>query len=239
MATLIGLIFVLLGDLLKLWLAGLAVFILFPIVTVPLPDRYADPITGFYFDVTMALLGSAILLQRSNGGLQLKKTTFDPTLGEAGAEVTYIKSEEKSFMDPKDLMSTWRDRPFGLAHEDRAVIIDARTAFLGRRFAELKRAGRWVVDGKRKAYFALNAGHQTLVRLEDALSVIQHKAAPGITDRIDSYAEKGQAEFNTGTRMQQAKLFIALGVGLGAMFLLKQVASSTGGGSIVGGGIPI
>lgn len=230
MPSLITYFIVLLPEMMKWFLGGLTLFILFPLASMALPERHAKRIMNFYHDVLMALINRAILLQRSNGGLRLKKSTFDPTAGKAGAERIRISGEERFFFDPQDLMSTFRDHSFGLAHEDRAVVLDARTAYFGRRFAQLKRAGQWVVEGHRKAFFAIKPDMQTLVRIEDAKAIIQNPATPGVTDRIDNYAEKGQAGFNTGTTAQYMKLLMAAGAGFGMMFIASYLVSSIGAG---------
>lgn len=221
-------------DLFKAFGFGLMLFIGIGIVSSLLPWVYGKHIARPYRSIAMELLGRGVFLQRSHGSYSLKRSSYDANMG---AEKVNLGGEAKHFFDPDDLMSTFRNKPFGLAHEDRAVIFDARTAFLGRRFAELKNTGDWLTDGHRKAYFAIEEGVAELVNLADALPIIQNPGKPGVVDRVDNYAEKGQTLFDSRNVMQQIQLFIALGVGFGLMWLAAQLVAS--GASDVGVSLPV
>lgn len=222
-------------DLLKYFMMGLGVFIFIPVIASLLSSTSVGKgIIDEYHGLAMTLLGRALLLQRSHGSLKLKKSTFDPKFA---AERIRIKGQPRYFYDPNNLMSTFKNRSFGLAHEDRAVVVDARTAYFGRRFAELHNAGKLQVKDHIKAYFAVPEGLYELVDLRDVKAIIQNPGAPGLADRIDSYAEKGQSLFNSGTVMQQMQLFMALGVGFGLMWFAAQI-QQTGAGE-VGSTLPI
>lgn len=225
----------LLFDLVKAFGFGVMAFVVFPIVAAFLPWSVAKGIIGRYQQIAMQLIGRGLLLMRSHGGLSLKKSTYDARLG---AEKVWLGREKQHFFDPHDYQATFKGYPFGLAHEDRAVVIDCRTAYFGRVFRELVQNERSERDGMLKAYFAVPEGVRQLVNIADALPVIQNPARPNVTDRIDSYAEKGQSLFNSRADLvSQAQWFIALVVGVGVVWGLKQLATS--GAADIGRTLPI
>lgn len=221
-------------DLFKAFGFGFMAFFLLPLVAAMLPWEYAMRIVRPYQSIAMSLLGRGIMLQRSHGGLRLKKSRFDPRIG---AERIQIGRHKKYFTDPHDFMSTFRGYPFGLAHEDRGVIVDARTCYFGRRCRELIENGRFENQrGHVKAFFSVPDGVRELVNIADIKPIVQGSATPGLADRVDTYAEKGQSGFDSAQLIQQMPFLIALGVGFGLMWFAKELGGSA---STPGDVIPI
>lgn len=224
-----------LPEIAKAALLGVLAWVLVPIVaTMAAPDHeLTEKIIGAYHTTAISILGRALFITRSHGGFRLKKTVFDPTEND---EKAYVGGEEKHWKDPDNMMSTWRGYPFGLAHEDRNVIYDARFAHFARRYIEDKRRGTWEVDGLRKAYIALEAGRRYLVDPSAPRKVIQTQTSPGLSSRLKVFTEKGNALFNSRNVLQTTAWLMALGAGLGLMWLAAEFrarSSNAGGGGII------
>jgi hypothetical protein len=208
---------------------GLVAFFALPMAGRAFPWEYAKKLTGPYFTMGMNTLGRALLIRRQHGGLMLKKTSYDATVG---GEKARISGNVKEWTDPDNMMSRWRGRPFGLAHEASNTIMDARTLAIARRFRELRRRGEWEVDGRFKAFFHLDeAGPTELVDIADGLSVVQHSEAPGLVSRLKEFTRKSQMMFNQPRLMQHSTWLIALAVGFGLMFFANRLGDKASGSS--------
>lgn len=233
-----------LTNLFYAWFFGVVGFFVLPLFAAGLPWQYAKRVLGTYHSIAMTLLGRGLLLQRSHGGLSLKKSTFDARF-EEGAEKVRIGGETKHFRDPHDFMSTFKGRPFGMAHEDRSVIVDARVAYLGRRFRHLVENGDFEHGDALKAYFAIPEGVRSLVNLSDIKAIVQQSGAPVAASREETHAEKSQEGFNTRNIIDTMTWLISLGAGYGLMFMANELSNSTSGGGgsvipiVVGVGLPI
>lgn len=212
-------------DLLQSFTLGLVGFFCLPLIAGALPWERSKGLIGTYHSIAMGLLGRALLVKRSHGGLTIKKSRFEPPLGE---KVSIAKGA-MYFKDPQNFMSTFRGYPFGIVHEDYAAIVDARTAFFGRRFADLHSRNEWERNGMFKAYFAVEAGLRTLVNIDDVKPVVQQSGAPELVERLDTFGEKAQALFNSNKLIQQTAFFMALGVGVGVMWMIRELGGDASG----------
>lgn len=226
-----------LTNLFYMWFFGVVGFFVLPIFAAALPWEYAKRVISPYHSIAMTLLGRGIMLQRSHGGLTLKKSKFDPRF-EEGAEMVRIGREKKHFRDPNDYMTTFKGRPFGLAHEDRSVIVNARVAYFGRVFRELCETGRFEHNEQLNAFFSIPKGLHELVNIADIKAIVQQSAAPGAASREETHAEKSQSMFDSRNIIDTMTWLIALGAGYGLVFGASYLAESTGtsGGSTI---IPI
>lgn len=227
-----------LTNAMMLFLIGIMVFMIgIPLLASLLPWRYAEGVVDQYQKIAISLVGKAIMLQRSHGGLALKKAKFDP---QVGAMWIRIGGEKQYFEDPKNYMTTFKGRPFGLAHEDRATIVDARMAYLARRFRELREAGRFEDDTKGfKAFFSIPEGERVLVNLADIKAIVQKSASPRAVTREKTIAEKSQEAFNSTNIVDTMTYLISLGAGMGLMWLAAEFAARSSGGGGGGSVIPI
>lgn len=224
-------LFEILKQLTMAFTLGLVVFYLLPVfATGFLEWEKAESVVGMYLDIAMSLIGRGLFLQRSHGGHKLVATTYDAKIG---AELARIGGEVKHWRDPHNLMQTFRNKPFGLAHEDVNVVFDSRTIDIARRYSDLKNRGEWIIDGYRKAYLAYENTEPecVIVNISDALPAVQGSASPGLTDLLDTFVEKGQSAFNSTRTMQTIQWLMVLGASFGLMILAKRVlgsASSSG-----------
>ncbi|GAA0305684.1 hypothetical protein [Halarchaeum salinum] len=217
-------------DLLKALVLGVLAFYLFPLVAgLILPWDDARDLVRPYVGMATSTLKRALLVKRSHGGWTLKKTSFD---GGVGGEVAKLSGEPHTWRDFGHHMTTWKSATFGLAHEDKNVIFDARVPDLGRRFRELQQTGRWLHDGRRKAFFLIDDA-RSLVNLDDALNIIPGSASPRLADRVEEDIKKSQALFNSrkGQLVTTLQLLMFFGAGVGTIYFASRLRGS-GGGSV-------
>lgn len=212
---------------------GTILFFAIPLVSKAVPWQYRKGIVESYQSMAFTVLGRALLIVREHGGFLLKGTVFDTRFG---GERAKLGGETKHWRDPSNYMSRLRGKPFGLALEGYDVIIDARTAHIGRLTKQLHQTGRWEVDDLRCAYYTLPRARTILVNPVDAAPIIQGSASPGLADRLETYVEKGQSGFNTSQAVEFMQWLVGLGAGMGLMFMASKLAETTSGGSAV---IPI
>lgn len=224
----------LISELLKFWMMGLAIFLIVPVLGAVLPWSMARKLIHQYHSIAMTLLGRALLMQSGKNSYKLKKSTFDPKFD---AERIRIKGKPRYFEDAAGLMSTFKNRSFGLVHPDRAVVLDARMPWFARRYAEMYNSGKLWDGDAIKAYFAVPEGVRELINLRDIKAITPYPGEPNWPDRIDIQTEKGQAGFNSTTTKQQLQLAMTALLGIGLMWGASQIAQS-GAGS-VGGSLPI
>lgn len=212
-------------DLLKWFLAGVVLFLAVPIATRPLEWRQKQPIIELYHGMAMSALGRGIMLIRSNGGQELKQTSFDAS---NGGERTTISGETKHWTNPGNMMLTFEGRPFALAHEDKDVLFDIRTAHIGELFRDYKERGIWELNGYRKAYANIAEAHP-VVDVRPVVDSMQANVSPGLADRIDEFVEKMQSLFDSNRMFEYLPWLIGLGAGVGLMFMISKAMETTGG----------
>lgn len=218
-------------DLAKAYFVGVILFAAIPVFATPLAWERKQGLLRTYTGMALSALGRGLLIQREHGGLLLKKTKFDTRLG-AGAELARIGGELKHWKDPENLMSTLHGRPFGLAHEAKNAIVDARSCRSGRLERELDEQGQRVreVDGTRlyKAFFFIQ-NTRPLVDITDALPIIQGSGDPGLPDRVETYVEKGNLGYDSGQIKQGVEWMTMMAVGFGLMWIGSKLAAAGGG----------
>lgn len=224
----------LLFTLVKGMFAGVVLFYAIPMATKPLEWEQKEGILDFYMSMSMSALGRALLIERSHGLMSyvLKRSRLDAAVT---GEMVKLGGEVKRWRDPENLMTSLYGRPFGLAHEDRDTIVDARMCHLGKQYKKLKRSGEWTyeADGEqlRKAYFEMTEGTH-LVRINDVLPIVQTRAPPSLTERLEVYVEKGQSMFDDVTPLEMLPWLAGLGAGTGLMWMASKAAESTSGGDV-------
>lgn len=221
----------LLFDLAKTYAIGLLLFVAIPMATAPLSWERKRGVIHTFTGMAMSALGRGLLIQREHGGLLLKKTKFDTRLG-AGAELARMGGELKHWKDPENLMSTLHGKPFGLAHEAKNAIVDARMCRAGRLLRELDEAGERELEADGTtfytAFFHISDDHP-LVSITDALPLIQGSGDPGLPDRIETYVEKGNQGYDTTQIKQGAEWLTMMAVGFGLTWIGSKLAAAGGG----------
>lgn len=214
-------------NLLKALALGVLSFYLFPLAATLLLDwEDARDLVSPWISLGTSTLSRGLLVQRSHGGWELKKTSFD---GGVGGEVAKLSGEPHMWRDIDHRMSKWQSATFGLAHEDKDVIVDTRIADLGRRKRDLHDTGRWKVNGRRKAYFIVEQAKR-LVNLNDAPQIIPGSASPRLADRLEDDMKKSQALFNShrGQLVTTIQLLMFFGVGVGTIYVANRLAGTSG-----------
>lgn len=225
----------LLFDLAKAYMIGLVGVAFLPAMVRPLSWQRKQSVIQTFTNMAVSTLGRGLMLKREHGGLKLVKTRFDTRIG-SGAEVAKIGGEKKHWKDPENLMSTFHGKPFGLAHESRNVIVDARRCYLARLYTDLKDNHDWElqIDGEtyKRAFFGVDA-ERALVAIEDAVPVIQGSADPGLADRVEEYGRIGNSLYNSTQMLQGVKFLMTFGGIFLLMWLGRKLMETTAGGSTV------
>jgi hypothetical protein len=206
---------------------GFLIVILSFAVPRALPEDRGQGWTDTAIEWIQTLMGRSLLLKRAHGGVTLLRTKYDPKLeGEKGR----IGREEKYWRDVHGMMGRLGGKPFGMAHEKRDQIFDARTAWAAHKFRDLVRTNRWTQNDYRKAYLAVEEQLPT-VDLDAVLAVIPWSAKPGLPDRLAEYRRKGQEGYNTlkGVMLERMTWFLAWAIGFGGMYLAMKLGASGGG----------
>jgi hypothetical protein len=207
------------------FLGGLVLFALLPVLTL-------GRLSEWFVELAMASVERAILIKRSNAGFTLKASRYNPNYG---TERVTAGGKTYDFTDQSNLMSRFKNRPFGLAHEDRGALINPRIADFGRELHEQKRDGDWTdAAGNRRKYFGFERG-RALVNLDHALYAIQGSASPTLGDTTETYVEKGQAAFDSGRAVTYIIWLMMFGAGAGAPWILLKLSSSVDGGASLPG----
>lgn len=208
---------------------GAVAYVLVSFVAGLLPNQIGRRVTGFNLDLVMTMLGRALLIKRAHGGFRLKKSTFDTKVGE---EKVYLGGEPRWFSDPSGFMSTFRGKPFGIAHEKRNTITTPVEADLGQRENELRSEGEWCItkDGTDyfRSFFHIDEGLQ-LVNMDGVLNVIQGGADSASVDRTFTFIELSQQRFDSANVADYMAWLAAMGVPFGLMLLASKVSTSSGG----------
>lgn len=220
-------------DMMKAFGFGVILFFIAPLFAGLLPWEPRDRLPGAksiiipYQKIAMALIDRGVLLQQSHGGLKLKKSEYYPKIP---TERVTIGRQTKDYKDPANLMGTFHGKPFGLVHEEWAAIVDARTLYFIRKFRELHDQNEWERKSMKKAYFSIDRdGDEELVSITDLMDGGRpQSASPNLVERLTEFAKKSQAGYNSTQLFQQTKFFIALGVGVGLMWLLKEAGGAAG-----------
>lgn len=211
------------------YLAFVVLFALLPVLTL---GRLSD----WFISLAMSSVERAILLKRSNSGYSLKASRFNSDLG---TEKVRASGQTYNFEDPHGYMSRFKGRPFGVAHEDREVLVTPRVADFGRELHEHKRDGTWTDDAdNRRKYFGFESG-EALVNLDHALYAIQGSARPSLADTIETYVEKGQSAFDSGRAVTYIIWLMMFGAGAGAPWILLKLQDTVDSGGAGLPGVPV
>lgn len=228
-------------TLLKLVAYGLITFIAIPLSAAILPYKHAQTIISEYHKIAAAMLKRALFVHRTNGGITLKKSRFYAKTN-PGAELVRIGGEKKYFIDIADRMSTWNNIPIGIVHEDIPFILDARTIHVARKVSSLAEQNEFEWNDSMLAYLPINPDETELVRVPDIKGVLEKSGSPGTFERLRTYVEKSQVLYNKKRYIgTTAKFLVYYGVGVGSVWIARELAASgagAGGGGGGGGVIP-
>lgn len=212
-------------GLMKWYAIGVCFVLVLPMFARAMPWRFASSLIDPYVSMAMSLINRGLFLERSHGGHRLVRTQYS---SKKGGETKKMGGEEQVWTDPNNYMTTLKSRSFGLAHEDSNIVTDARMAFLGRKFRELKETGRWMLNDHRKRYFEIEPDPE-LVKIRDAGYIRQGSARPDLIDRVWAMIEKAYALYDTSAIAERLMWLAAFGTGLGGMFLAAEFATRTAG----------
>lgn len=207
------------------------------VVVAPLLARLLGGVQGAaivaqtYFSMSAKLYGRLLLVLREGGGLDLVNSSHDASIG---LEKATLDGEDKHFEDPYNYMSRFYNVPFGIADEERGVVISPQIAELGELVRWAREDGiRVESDGR--TYFQgvvpIDTSEHRLVHPQDARAIIQGSATADLADKIDDLMEVSQSRFNSTPTMQYLVWLGALGAGFGIVAIAYQLLQS-GGGSL-------
>lgn len=241
-------------------LAGVAMYLLVPLLIAAVANRYTLPKvdTGgdsiglgwwtlnltwlqsatqrLYTGHALRFLGDTIWVVRGNRLLPTP-TQYVTDISMGGIYRTREGGEDKYYLDPDELAPTWNGFLAGIAHTDRNIIYNLRWALVAERFDELVRRDEWAAGDRRKAYFAFDPGRR-LVDAGKAVWAIQEDAGPRLGEEIDRLVEIENSFYNTYRRrfVQTMEWITLFGAGLGGMFIARKLLGTLDGG---GGGVTV
>lgn len=233
MPSIIQIIIVLFPELLKHFMFGVMAFIILPVLVSIAPGQQGESVRVFYRKVAMALLNGCLLLYTGRGP-KLKKSKRDTRYND---EKIMHGKQWRYFDDDAGLMGTLYGYPFGLAHEARNVVVDARLLYYARRYLELRRDNRFKSNGHRTSFVGVDLDGKELVHPQDIVPVVQKSTSPGLTERVENFAEKAESEFDSRPIREGAEMLVFLGATFGMMWLASQAIQS--GAGDIGSSLPI
>ncbi|MFW5956744.1 MAG: hypothetical protein ACOCQY_05010, partial [Halorhabdus sp.] len=164
----------------------------------------------------------------ANGGQVLKRSSYD---GKHDAEKVSLGGSKKKWRNPGGMMHTLSNHPFAFAYGNRDILFDIRSAYAAEKYREYRESGEWMIDGLRKAFINAPEG-PTLVDVRAVTGAIQSSASPELAERIDSFVEKMESQFDSGNAWDYFPWVVAAGAGLGLMWFAAKLTSTTGGGTV-------
>lgn len=213
--------------------AGLFLFWMFPVFAGLIPiktiqEKAVEP----YYRMAANAMERMVLVLRSNGGWKLCASRYNT---DYDTERVRLSGEARDFKDEKNLMSRLYGKPFGMAIEDLAVIINPLVADFGRKLREQDISGeleREVADESCIKQHFLYDRQPELVNLNDAKAVVQGSQPPSRARQAEEFVKKGNAVFDRQPLSTYMIWLTCLGSGFGLPWIANEVGPTGGGGGV-------
>jgi len=228
---------------------GLMIFVAAPIVVqgfegiaVALRGKElgaAESVADAYRSMAINAFDKLVLVRLRNAGWRLRSFAY-----KSGGKIeAKVGGKDLEWWDPKGRMGRLRGRPFGIAHEEIAIMGSPADAHIAEKFEEQqkKRGDRAVVGGKERWYNRVGFDNfEKAVDFDAFPKIVQGSVDPQAGQRTKAFKEKAFEKFNGKNLMDYGLILGAYGVGVGTFYLGAKLAStldtSGGGGGI---GLPL
>lgn len=218
------------------WL-GIALYLVAPMLAAPrLSLKRRLQFAKHYFGIGMMALDRALLVARKHGGYSLVPSSYDAGME---AEKITIADEDMHFEDPYEFTTSLHKRRFGLADEERNVIINPRLSELGEEFYRFYHEGKHRVplnirdrdvDGFTSVFTIPKMPR--MVNLRDARWMIPGSASPKLAESVKDDIEKSQHPYKTRNYVDLMIGLIAMALAFGMVALADYVVGIDSGGGV-------
>lgn len=217
-----------------IWL-GVAAYLVVPLVVGPhLSLRWRRRIANHYFSIAMLTLDRALLIARKHGGYSLVPSTYDAGME---AEKVSIADEDMHFEDPYEFTTSLHKRRFGLADEERNVIINPRLAELGEEFYRFYQEGMHQIplnvnDQQVDAFTSVFSIQKMprMINLRAARWMIPGSASPKLAESVKDDIEKSQDPYKSRNYVDLMVGPIVMAISFGLVIAADYLVGVGGGG---------
>jgi hypothetical protein len=199
----------------------------------------AEGLADAYRSMAITAFDKLVLVRLRNAGWRLRSFSYKSS----GKIQAKVGGKSLEWWDPKGRMGRLRGRPFGIAHEEIAIMGGPADAHIGEKFEEQqkKRGGcRTEVSGRERWYNRVGFdNYEKAVDFDAFPKIVQGSVDPQAGQRTKAFKEKAFAKFNSTNLMDYGLILGAFGVGVGTIYLGAKFAGTLDGGAAEGVGLPL
>jgi len=250
-------------QLVLVMLVGMAAFFMLPPLATIVdafpygPNLLSRKVSRFHQGLARNLAEGWVLIVRSHGGVTLRGAEFDPERG-TGMWIVRMGGEEKYFNDPNGMMGTWRGKPFGIADEEKGVIVSPPQIDLGNKLRSMADDRRLHITEQVEQRMDNGQTVQVpqhyvagvvpvskasgLLQLHGARAIIQGDASPGVVEMVNTIVEQMFSLYDSSPAVQYIMWIgsiFAGGAFLWLLLKLNESLSADAGGQLPSAGLTI